>query len=482
MARMRVWAGALLAVGLGLGVVGCGVSYAPLLPGSAVGRIRIYDYSPSVIRSGNLQQFWWCGQGYNPTDSTQYSDSIQYESFDLTTNTHYGPFPVLAESQYAWDSVYTCNPKVVKGAFTNPLGNGEDFSYAMYYVATAAPQGDDNCIGVAFSNDGLDWKKYPRPIILPETTQGYGVGQPAVYNTDQHAAIRMFYEDYSFGLRHVEATSVDGVHFVTVGTLTTNGLDAETQTWGDMAYDPQTGYWYAGFNTPDRDPSTTGGVLEQGQYGIKLYRILDASLLSGATPWELLANVDTSLTGYESNFIPGFLRDIYGNLWPGPNIQMFTSISNSPPPWNASPAAAGVSGGIWAWDISSFVWVPNHPLIALNRYLNQATHEVTTGWVDPHGGFSLQSTLGHLYQSPQQGATLPFYGCKSGSTDYFISLDSACGGARILGTNGYAYSSPVAGLNLAALYLCSTGHDHFASTDPQCEGQSTLQLLGYILP
>ena len=37
--------------------------------------------------------------------------------------------------------------------------------------------------------------------------------------------------------------------------------------------------------------------------------------------------------------------------------------------------------------------------------------------------FSLQSTLGHLYESPQQGATVAFYGCKSGETDYFVSLD-----------------------------------------------------------
>jgi hypothetical protein len=471
-----------LAIAVGAGVIGCGVSYAPLPPGSVVGRPRIYDYSPSVIQSGNLQQFWWCGQGYNPTDNNQYTDAIQYESIDLVTMAHTGPFPVLAERQNAWDSVYTCNPKVVEGVFTNPLGDGRNFSYAMYYVATDTIAGTGNSIGVAFSNDGLSWKKYPQPVISPAVTQGYGVGQPAVDNTDHHAAIRMFYEDDSFGPHHTEAISVDGVHFVTVGTLTTNGLNADSQSWGDMAYDPQTGYWYAGFNTADRNASTTEGHPELGQYGIKLYRIRDASVLTGATPWELLSNVDTNLTGYESNFIPGFLRDIFGDLFPGQNIQMFTSISNPPPAWNASPGEAGLAARVGFWDISSFAWVPNHPLVALNRYFNQTTHEVTTGWVDPHGGFSLQSTLGHLYQSPQQGANVPFYGCKSGSTDYFVSLDSACGGARILGTNGYAYSSPVAGVNLVALYLCSTSQDHFASIDPGCEGQSTRQLLGYILP
>jgi hypothetical protein len=140
-----------------------------------------------------------------------------------------------------------------------------------------------------------------------------------------------------------------------------------------------------------------------------------------------------------------------------------------------------VSGSIGYWDIASTTWTTNHPLVPFNRYFNQATHEVTTGWVDPKGGFSLQSTLGYLYQTPQQGATVQFYGCKGGTMDYFVSLDNACEGSRILGMNGYAYARPLAGLNLIALYRCSTGHDHFVSTDPKCEGQLNQELLGYVL-
>jgi len=468
------------AMGLGLLLAGCGVSFAPLPAGSVAGRVRLYNYSPSVIQSGNLQQIWWCGQDVNPTNINQFSDTIQYQSIDLTTKARKGPLPVLGETLGAWDSVYTCNPKVIMGSFANPLGNGENFTYAMYYVGLG--YSGNNFIGVAFSRDGMSWKKYPHPVISPETSDGYGVGQPALYNTNQQGAIEMFYEDTSAGFHHEQAISSDGVHFTSVGRLTTNGLDAGLITWGDMAYEPQTGYWYALYNSPFRDPSTTGGVVERGQYGVKLYRIPDSSLLTGATPWELLATVDTNRTGYESNFIAGFGRDMYGNLLPGPAIQVFTSISNPPPPWNAPPAAAGFSAGIPHWVISLFSWTTNQPPIALNRYLNQSTHEVTTGWVDPSGGFTLQSTLGHLYQGPQQGATLPFYGCKNGATDYFVSLDSVCEGARVLGTEGYAYPGPVSGLNLVALFRCRTATDHFASTDPKCEGQTTELLLGYVLP
>src|ERR1700677_2942040 len=152
-----------------LSVAGCGITFTPLLPGSVAGRARDYDYSPSVIQSGNLLQLWWCGSDDNSSDRTQISDSIQYESVNLSTGARSGPVPVLAETQYAWDSVYTCNPKVVRGAFANPLGNGKTYSYAMYYVATGFLTGANNSIGVAFSNDGLNWKKYPQPIITPET-------------------------------------------------------------------------------------------------------------------------------------------------------------------------------------------------------------------------------------------------------------------------------------------------------------------------
>jgi hypothetical protein len=482
MPKSRALTVSLFLIGLGLSVTGCGTTFAPLHAGSIAGRINDYDYSPTVIQTGNVQQVWWCGGDFNPNDKAQWSDTIQYESIDLSTHNRIGPLTVLGETPGAWDDLYTCNPKVVKGSFVNPLGDGRSYSYALYYVALGSAPGTNNSIGVAFSNDGISFKKYPQPIISAETHDGYGVGQPVAYNTDQHGAIRLFYEDWSPYVHHVEAISSDGVHFTAVGILSMNGLDPNSPTWGDMAYDPQSGYWYAGYNTATRDPSTSGGFTERGSYGIELYRIPDSSLLTGATPWELLTTIDTSLDGYEANFLPGFVRDAYGNVIEGSSIQMFTSISNPPPPWDASPLSAGASGDIVAWDIGSASWSPNQPLNTLNQYFNQTTYEVTTGWIDPKGNFSLQLSLGHLYPSPQQGATTPLYNCKLGTVDYFVSGDNACEGARILGTVGYGYSQPVAGLKLVPIYRCATGSGHLVSRNPSCQGQQASKLLGYILP
>jgi hypothetical protein len=475
--------GVLMAIGAALFASGCGVHP---LGASWIGRSGLYDYSPSVIQTGNMRQFWWCGQAVNPSDTSQDTDAILYESVNLTTGAIQGPWTVLSETPGAWDSAYTCNPRVVSGSFANPLGDGQTYEYAMYYVGTSDPGGDSNDIGVAFSKDGSHWKKYPQPVIQTMYLAGYGVGQPAVYNSDQKAGISMFYEDNNSTVHHVVASSTDGVHFTVKGTLTTAGLDPDdaSPSWGDMAYDPETKYWYAVFNRTNRAASTTGGVQEFGQLGVELYKIPASALLTGTTPWQQLTTIDTNLTGYESNFIAGFVRDSYGNINVGsyPTIQMYVTVSDPQPSWNASPAAAADSAMPSNWDITVEEWIPNSPLLPFYRYFNGSVHEVTTGWVDPSGGFKKDSMLGQLYQSPQQGANVPFYGCKAGSTDYFVSLDSACEGARILGKNGYAYSSPVNGLNLIALYRCRSTYDHFVSQDSNCEGQTTEELLGYVLP
>ena len=471
--------GVMIAVlGMVLFATGCGSGGAP----GGIGRSNRYDYSPSVMQTGDVRQYWWCGEAVNPNYTKQDTDAILYESVNMKTKETVGPVTVLAETPGTWDSMFLCNPKVVGGVFENPLGDGKTYQYALYYVAT----NDDatNNIGVAFSNDGVAWKKYPDPVLLSGPTTFYGIGQPSPYNTNGKAAILMFYEDWTPSVHHVAATSTDGLHFTVQGTVTIAGLDPDSAVdgWGDIAFDPTSGYWYAVFSRKIRDQSTTGGVLERGSMGVELYRVPADSILTGATPWEELHTFDTNLTGYETNFLPSFVRDSSGNINIGayPTVEMYVSISYPRPAWNASPKQAGMADDPHNWDIVPMMWVPNQPMMAFNRYSNGKYHEVTTGWVD--SSFKLQGTLGHLYEAPQQGATVAFYGCKNGSTDYFVSLDNECEGQRILGKNGYAYANPVAGMNLVPLYRCITNRDHFVSSDPKCEGQTTDKLLGYVLP
>jgi hypothetical protein len=468
-------------------------------PGAFLGRSQAYDYSPAALQIGNVQQFWWCGEAHNPVLQSQVTDTILYASLDVTTQAKSVPVVVLAETPGAWDSAYTCNPKVIGGLFTNPLGDGVTYTYAMYYVATSSPVGVANSIGVAFSNDGVHWNKYPQPVIMTPTQVNYGVGQPAVYNSDQKSGIWLFYEDVEgTAVGHYEATSTDGVHFSLQGEITTNGQqnDLLNGTWGDMAYDSVAGYWYAAFNLPVRNPSTTGGVQERGPLGVALYRIPKDSLLTGASPWQRLASFDTNSTGHEANFIAAFLRDQYGNVnvGPYPTLQLYTSISNPAPAWNSTPAEAGASGGIQNWDIGSVQWIPANTQVPLNSYSNSSSTEVTTGYIDPTAGFKLGSTLGHIYQGPQSGANVTLYGCKNGTSGYFVSTDSTCGGSLLLGVNGYLYSTPQSGVSLVPLYNCNNAPAAYVSNVASCQAAGTSTnvgpgsatgagaLLGYALP
>ena len=455
------------------------------LPKGAVGNLGKYNYSPSVIETGDIRQLWWCSQGVNPRDASQNTDSIYYESVDMLTGESNGPMLVLAETPGAWDSAFTCNPKVIGGVFEDPLGDGNTYEYAMYYVATQLIDGEGNGIGVAFSHDGMHWRKYPQPIVPATTTVTYGVGQPSVYNADHKSAIYMLYEDTYPILHNVAATSSDGVHFTVQDDVTANGLDpADLEgTWGDVAYDSKAGEWYAIINRTLRPPSTTGDVVERGQYGIELYKIKQEGLSTGSSPWQMLAIMDTNSSGFESNFLAGFVRDFYGNInvTSYPAIEMYTTISYPAPSWDATPAQAGNSADQVQWILFPMKWIPNAAVtIPLNRYFNGNVHEVSTGWISPDGAFKLEQPLGHLYTSPIDGATLPFYGCKRGQTDYFVSLDVNCEGQRVLGTQGYAYSQRIPGRSLLALYRCSTSQDHFVSQDPKCEGKTTDAFLGYV--
>ena len=469
-----------------LTLIGCGEQGTPA--GAVVGRAGRWDYTPSVIQTGDVQQFWWCGSAPNPAKLSQDTDAILYESIDVRTGERHGPFIAFAETPGAWDSAYTCNPRVVKGAFGNPLGDGQSYSYALYYVGTANVAGTENSIGVAFSNDGRSWKKYPSPVIPTTNHNGYGVAQPVAYNSDGKQAISLFYEDDAPphpADHHWVSTSVDGVHFTNVGLLTTNGLGLVTThpTWADMVYSPTDGYWYALYNIDSRDKATTNGILEFGQWGFQVYRIPKDDLMVGATGWQEMKTIDTNLMGYESNFLPGILQDGFGNVYLDKSgaMQIFPAFSNEVVPWDADSVQATHTAQLTSWDIGRFVWSPTgSATAALNRYRNSSSlHIVTTGYIDT-SIFTLEKTLGQMYSYPQAGATTALYACKKGKVDQFVSLAANCEGSFLIGLNGYMFATAPAGRATSAIYRCSTGRDHFVSQDPLCEGSQTEQMLGYI--
>ena len=124
--------------------------------------------------------------------------------------------------------------------------------------------------------------------------------------------------------------------------------------------------------------------------------------MTGSSPWQQLATMDTNSTGFESNFIAGFVRDSYGNVNVAsyPTIQMYTSVSYPQPSWDATPAEAGNSAIIRKLDPDAHgVEAGRRPQFPLIGTSMEVVHEVTTGWISPNGGFQSQEFLAIFIRS-----------------------------------------------------------------------------------
>ena len=504
---------AALTAALALSGVSAPARASTVVGGPFLGASGFYDYSDSGIRdtAAGTETHWWCGD-----TQTHQTDTILRQQYRLSDWSVISPEqPVLQEGPAgAWDSQYTCNPSVVQGSFVNPLGDGVTYTFAMYYVGTTS--GSDNSIGAAFSNDGITWHKYPTPVLqFGDTGHGYyGYAQPNATIID--GRVMLLFEDsdapgapgpgpvhtsarnaaparpqirHVLGAAPVAAVTThwyalansDGVTFASPAYITAAGLPSPTPSWGGAAYDPADGRWYAAFNALNRDPSTTGGVAENGQPGIILYATSD--LLAGT--WTELDTIDTVMTGSEANFIAGLLRDPGGDLSGAflPGVRVDVSQSWPRPAYNAFGAALGNSGAFNQWQIAWHQWSPGQPWRALQRVdYAGGHHEVTTGWWDTSVYHLENINLGKLAEAPTGTATQPVYLCKAAATDYADTLRGDCNGWYQAGLLGYL--SPTPGPGLIPIYSCISGAGHFVSPQATCEGTSVdplepAGLLGY---
>jgi hypothetical protein len=479
--RNRPYLASVLALVGGVSFIGCGLKEPP--SSSTDGTVDIYtlplnqgrlfvhdgyDYAPSMIDLGNgTQQFWWCGgaTGEGLGDPENYPDGADVVYY--RTKSAYGWSAVqlaITPTFGSWDGTLVCDPSVVRGSFVNPQ-NGITYGYAMYYTGTNLPASHavDNRVGLAFSNNGVNWLKYSQPVVTPGASSAgyYGAGQPSTYNSDGQAGVWLFYTDTPNGQERIFVRkSTNGINYGS-RTLISNNGPAQMPLGGmansDIVYDHSTGLWYAALSRAGRGDRET--------YRFGLYRMTSTNLFAGTGTWEGLGEINSDLTGWYLNHSPGLRRDQYGNLtaWL-PSVTMYFSSGTG-------------QQNIGSWDLASVNWSPSPSTLALKRYYSTTYqhHWVTTGWVG--SGYAVESTLGYLQQAPVSG-TRAIYSCQANvgaitiSADHFLSLDSACEGQTALGITGFAYTSGASGR--VALYRCRvpTNGDHFVSTNAACEGQT----------
>lgn len=190
----------------------------------------LWDYTPSWMVDqfdGNREKIWWCSQ-------SEGVDVIRY-SVRLPGGIWSGPKIVFQHtpSAPAWEGVFVCDPSVVRGSFAIrlvPNGALQDFSYAMYYttndpISNGNP--DNNRVGVAFSNNGVDWQRYHNYVIYRKPNQNaYGTGQQVAFSASGGAGVNLIYtfvESYN-KISYYYSQSADAVTFSNPSLVSTNGL------------------------------------------------------------------------------------------------------------------------------------------------------------------------------------------------------------------------------------------------------------------
>lgn len=179
--------------------------------------------------------------------------TVQFFSFDRTAS----PAALLPSDPS--DSRYMCDPSVIRGYWNIPSldpFSTAPFGYALYYT-TSSPRGarfgspTSNCvenggfdarIRVAFSRDGVNFYRYPDPVVVSALPAGcnapgdsfvYGAGQQVAFSADAGAGVHLVYTDVIPGSNpeYWYKYSPNGVDFLPAQKITTNGLPA----WGTSA-------------------------------------------------------------------------------------------------------------------------------------------------------------------------------------------------------------------------------------------------------
>ena len=274
----------------------------------------IWDYSPSWMVDQfdyNKEKMWWCSES-NGTDVIRYSEKSQQGVWST-------PKIVFAHTANApsWEGVFVCDPSVVRGAFSvrlTPNGPLQNFSYAMYYTTNDPVTNNNpsnNRVGVAFSNDGVNWQRYYN-YVIHKPSYAYGSGQQVAFNTNGGSSIGIVYTFVeSFNkIYYYYSLSNDGVNFgapqpISTQGLSVNGLPGVSLLAPALAFAPvfegQQYYYYLA------NVCKTYGGPDQAPKSVCVYRIPMTNLSQGV--WERIVDPgDVKPVEFE----PGFRADAWG--------------------------------------------------------------------------------------------------------------------------------------------------------------------------
>jgi len=180
-----------------------------------------------VFYDDGIYKMWFMNLYYNGRTNISYAESNDGLIWHLGSSE-----PVLTAGQPGdWDDNSVEMGYVFK----------ENGSYKLYYVGTREPHTGMRQIGLAISQDGINWEKYPDPVLESDSSQWY-LGIHAILKINN--VYYMYYDaspenEYTFNINL--ATSSDGIHWT---KYKGNPILTANQSWeqGSIEYPTITNY------------------------------------------------------------------------------------------------------------------------------------------------------------------------------------------------------------------------------------------------
>jgi predicted GH43/DUF377 family glycosyl hydrolase len=165
-----------------------------------------YGVRGPYVLEVNGTYYMWC---FTVSDHGKMYINLATSSNGL--NWSYNPSnPVISPSDYGnWDDLRVAMPTVIY----------DENQFKLYYAGFRDPYGQWS-IGLATSVDGINWEKFPNPVLSGSMTTGdYKLTPSAIVKVDSLYYLYYDGKNYTHDHKNYYATSTDGVNWTKMGEI-----------------------------------------------------------------------------------------------------------------------------------------------------------------------------------------------------------------------------------------------------------------------
>lgn len=281
-----------------------------------------YTYCPVGVKDNRKTTTFYCRNGA----AGQVIDYIYSTSISVQGKKRTIVALKPSEDISRFDSVHVCDPTVISDSFEY---QNKDYKYAMFYLGSQSLDNQCNRIGVALSNNinGRFIKPENNIVIdytydsnYPDVFQ-WGVGQPSAISLG-NGKVLLFYTRGDMNgtdtyVSLLDMADVSNIRILETTKLSTDGIGTFISN-ADFAYDNVNKRLYM---VCDKRPFADGELSIVADTSCEYYTDihLDMSSLSFCK-WNLMKDIDPSLTGHNRNHNCGFIRNDRGYVSETPVI------------------------------------------------------------------------------------------------------------------------------------------------------------------